>query len=322
MNMRDSKSWQLATKHQTQQQNLDLERKKDKATQRDNITNSMKVAIDVCQPLILGLLLSFCEKAYSLQSSIQLSSPARSRLVANSKFGATCCDKVFGSCLSSSRKTVVLRMSDFFDEINDFDDDDDDDIFGTRRDIRKKEGNNNMFDDEVLLSSGTLPASFTAGTKTQDLSKLSGDDDDNDDDLVGVTPWDEFIPKLNIVTLQGRIGNDPDPRYFDDGKVVLNLSLAVRRKYHPAEREAKGIKSGEEETSWFRLELWGRDAEYATKYITKGMRVGITGSLVIDEWKDRATGEDRETPKVVVKHLDILESRAETELRMRNSGNF
>jgi len=123
------------------------------------------------------------------------------------------------------------------------------------------------------------------------------------------------IPRLNIVTLVGRIGSTPAPKYFDDGKVVVSLSLAVKRKYHPLERKVKNIKNGEEETDWFNLEIWGRDAEYATKYVTKGARVGITGSLACDGWVDRTTGEKRHKFKIVVKHLDILESKAEADLR-------
>lgn len=127
--------------------------------------------------------------------------------------------------------------------------------------------------------------------------------------------WDERIAQFNRVIMVGRVGNDPDPRYFDDGKVVLNLSLAVRRKYHALERKAYNIKSGEEETDWYGLEIWGRDAEFAAKYVKKGARIGVVGSLQLDEWNDRATGEPRSAAKIIVKDLDILETRAESELR-------
>jgi len=101
----------------------------------------------------------------------------------------------------------------------------------------------------------------------------------------------------------------------DVGNVVLNLRLAVKRKYHPLERKVRNIKSGEDETDWFNLELWGRDAEYAAKYVTKGARVGITGSLASDSWVDRTTNEKRTKYKIVVNHLDLLESKAEADLR-------
>lgn len=43
------------------------------------------------------------------------------------------------------------------------------------------------------------------------------------------------VPRLNTVFLTGYLGQDPKPKYFDSGKVVLNLSLAVKREYHPIE---------------------------------------------------------------------------------------
>ena len=134
------------------------------------------------------------------------------------------------------------------------------------------------------------------------------------------TPFDEHLPQINAVTLVGRVGNDPEPKYFDDGKVVLNLSLAVKRKYHPLERKVRGIRSGEEETDWFPLEFWGRDAEYVTNFVEKGTRLGITGSLAMDGWQDKATGEQRRRPKILVRQIDIVESRAEAELRRGNAG--
>lgn len=137
------------------------------------------------------------------------------------------------------------------------------------------------------------------------------------------TPFDEHLPQLNTVTLVGRVGNDPEPRYFDDGKVVLNLSLACTRKYHPLERKVRSIRSGEEETDWFGLEFWGRDAEYVTSYVEKGTRLGIQGQLTMDGWVDKMSGEQRRRPKVIVRQVDILETRAEAELRKsRKGGNF
>lgn len=160
-----------------------------------------------------------------------------------------------------------------------------------------------------------------------DDPKVGAQDDASADDENALTDeelaasageWDDRIAQFNRVTMVGRVGNDPDPRYFDDGKVVVNLSLAVRRKYHPLERKAYGIKSGEDETDWYGLEIWGRDAEYVGKYVSKGMRIGIVGSLALDQWSDRETGEPRNAAKIIVKDVDILETRAESELRQSN----
>lgn len=139
------------------------------------------------------------------------------------------------------------------------------------------------------------------------------DDDENMEVLIG--DWDERVPKFNTLHLVGRVGNDPDPRYFDDGNVVINLSLACKRKYHYLERISKNIKNGDEETDWYGLEIWGQLAEVVFKYVDKGTRIGVLGSLEVDEWQDKETSEKRSKAKVIVRELEILESKAEADLR-------
>jgi single-strand DNA-binding protein len=143
----------------------------------------------------------------------------------------------------------------------------------------------------------------------------------SNEELEAMAPeWANHVPKFSRITLVGRVGNDPDPKYFDNGKVVLNLSLAVRRKYHPLERRA--LKIQEDATDWFNLELWGRDAEYAAKYVNKGARIGVSGSLAVDSWVDREGGDKRSKCTVIVNDLDILESKAEAELRRGSQQSF
>lgn len=162
----------------------------------------------------------------------------------------------------------------------------------------------------------------------QQIISMFNDDDDDSDLKLELDSYDdeeeEFLPQINSVTLVGRVGQEPNPRYFDDGKVVLQLSLAVKRKYHPLERQVREIQYGSEEVDWFTLVFWGMDAEYAANYVTKGARIGITGSLIAETWSDRMSGEKRRSYKVNVQHLDILESKAEAELRMgnRKSGSY
>jgi Single-strand binding protein family len=71
-----------------------------------------------------------------------------------------------------------------------------------------------------------------------------------------VGKWDEKIARFNSIQLTGRVGNTPEARYFDDGKVVVNLSLATQRKYHVMDRKISNIKPGDEETDWYGLEVW------------------------------------------------------------------
>lgn len=102
---------------------------------------------------------------------------------------------------------------------------------------------------------------------------------------------------INSITLVGRVGGDPDVRYFDSGSVKCRISLAVDRP------------TRDSQTDWFNLELWGKDAEVAANYVRKGKLIGVTGYLKIDTWQDRATGAQRSSPVVSVKNLRLLGSK-------------
>jgi single-strand DNA-binding protein len=106
---------------------------------------------------------------------------------------------------------------------------------------------------------------------------------------------------VNSVTLVGRAGRDPEVRYFESGSVVANLTLAVNRR------------SRDDEPDWFNLEIWGKQAQVAADYVRKGSLVGIIGSLKLDRWTDRATGEERSKPVVRVDRLELLGSRRDAE---------
>ena len=71
--------------------------------------------------------------------------------------------------------------------------------------------------------------------------------------------------KLVVV---GNLGNDPEMRYMPDGRAVTNFSLATNRKWN-----------GGEETTWFRIAVWGNQAEACNQYLAKGRRVLVEGRL-------------------------------------------
>ena len=115
----------------------------------------------------------------------------------------------------------------------------------------------------------------------------------------GVTPLD--APGVNIVSLVGRAGRDPEARYFESGSMVSNLSLAVNRN------------SRDDAPDWFNLEIWGKQAQIAADYVRKGSLLGITGSFKLELWTDRSTGEERSKPVIRVDRLDLLGSKRDAE---------
>lgn len=103
---------------------------------------------------------------------------------------------------------------------------------------------------------------------------------------------------LNVVTLVGRAGGDPEVKYFESGSVVCKLTLAVNRR-----------SSKTDQPDWFNLEMWGKTAEVAADYVRKGKLIGIKGSLKFEYWQDRNTGASRSKPVIRVDRLELLGSK-------------
>jgi single-strand DNA-binding protein len=104
---------------------------------------------------------------------------------------------------------------------------------------------------------------------------------------------------INVVTLVGRVGTDPDIKYFQDStNVVCKMTLAVNRR-----------SRNKDEPDWFNLEIWGKTAEIAANYAKKGSLIGVTGSLKFEYWQDRNTGVTRSKPVIKVDRLDLLGSK-------------
>lgn len=107
---------------------------------------------------------------------------------------------------------------------------------------------------------------------------------------------------INVVTLVGRVGGDPDIKYFESGTVKCQLTLAVNRR-----------SRNTDQPDWFNLELWGKTAEIAGNYVRKGSLIGVKGALKFDSWSDRQTGANRSRPVILVEQLELLGSKRDSE---------
>ena len=76
--------------------------------------------------------------------------------------------------------------------------------------------------------------------------------------------------KLLIV---GNLGQDPEMRYMPDGQAVTNFSLACNRRWNDSNGQPQ------EEVTWYRVSVWGRQAEAANQYLSKGRQVLVEGRL-------------------------------------------
>lgn len=106
---------------------------------------------------------------------------------------------------------------------------------------------------------------------------------------------------FNKITLVGNLGRDPELRYTAQGTPVCSFSMATN--------ERRKDKTGEmqDHTTWFRVTLWGRQAETASQYLQKGRPVYIEGRLRVDEWTDR-DGKSRYTLEVHATDMQFIGS--------------
>jgi single-strand DNA-binding protein len=78
------------------------------------------------------------------------------------------------------------------------------------------------------------------------------------------------------VTVVGRLGRDPEMRFMPDGSPVTSFSMATDRAYN----DRNGQK--QKETTWFRVSVFGKQAEVANQFLSKGRMVLVEGRLRVD----------------------------------------
>ncbi len=103
----------------------------------------------------------------------------------------------------------------------------------------------------------------------------------------------------NKVQLIGNLGNAPEVRNTESGKKLVRFSIATNESY----RNAKGEKVTE--TQWHNLIAWGKIADIAEKYLTKGSEVAIEGKLMNNNYTDK-DGNKRYNTEIQVHELLLL----------------
>ncbi|NPV41549.1 MAG: single-stranded DNA-binding protein [Anaerolineae bacterium] len=88
---------------------------------------------------------------------------------------------------------------------------------------------------------------------------------------------------FHTIIIVGNLGRDPEMRYTPNGNAVTSLNVASNRVY--TDTNGQKVK----ETTWFRVSVWGKQAENANNYLQKGSMVLIEGELR----PDRETGNPR-----------------------------
>ncbi len=118
---------------------------------------------------------------------------------------------------------------------------------------------------------------------------------------------------FNKITLVGNLGRDPELRYTPQGTPVCSFTMATNERRKDRAGESQDV------TTWFKITLWGRQAETAAQYLTKGRPVYIEGRLRVEEWTDK-DGRQRHTLEVNATDMQFIGGKGEEPTGQRNEG--
>jgi single-strand DNA-binding protein len=108
------------------------------------------------------------------------------------------------------------------------------------------------------------------------------------------------MASYNKVLLMGNLTRDPEMRYTPSGMALCRLGLAVNRVFNDKNNQRR------EEVTFVDIDVWGRQAEIAQQYLSKGRPVFVEGRLKLDQWDDKQTGQKRSKLTVVGERIQFV----------------
>ena len=107
---------------------------------------------------------------------------------------------------------------------------------------------------------------------------------------------------LNRVLLIGRLTRDPELRSTNSGTMFCRFSIASNRSYYKKEGDVQ------EYVGYFECVAWGKLSEIISKYLSKGKRIGVDGSLRWSQWENQE-GKKQSKIEIHVENFQFLEPR-------------
>lgn len=105
---------------------------------------------------------------------------------------------------------------------------------------------------------------------------------------------------FNKIIVVGNLGRDPELRFTPQGTAVCSFTMATNERRKGQAGEPQDV------TTWFRVTVWGKQAETVSKYLTKGRNVYVEGRLHVGEWSDKE-GKQRYTLEVNATDVRFLD---------------
>lgn len=104
---------------------------------------------------------------------------------------------------------------------------------------------------------------------------------------------------MNLILLTGNLTKDPDIKRKGEN-VVANLSIAVSRSY---------AKDGQTDTDFFRITAFGKQAELAERYLSKGKKIAIEGRIQNDNYEN-SEGQKVYRDSIIANRMEFLSPKA------------
>ena len=118
---------------------------------------------------------------------------------------------------------------------------------------------------------------------------------------------------LNHITIMGRLTRDPELRRTASGLAVTSFTVAVDRDFGKNE-------NGDKKTDFFDCVAWRNTAEFASKYLSKGRMVVVSGRMEFRDWNDKE-GNKRRSAEVIVENIYFGDSRRDGDSGNTYGGN-
>lgn len=103
---------------------------------------------------------------------------------------------------------------------------------------------------------------------------------------------------MNRITIIGNLTRDPETRTTQSGKTVCTFTVAVNRR------------GGQQEADYFRVSAWNQLGESCQKYLNKGRKVAVVGSVSVNAYTTQ-NGENRASLEVFAQDVEFLSSKNE-----------
>ena len=109
---------------------------------------------------------------------------------------------------------------------------------------------------------------------------------------------------INKAIIVGNLGADPELRYTQSGTAVASFRVATTERWKGQDGQMQ------EQTEWHSCNAWGKLAEICGKYLQKGSKVYVEGSINTRKWQDK-NGNDRYSTEIKVREMKMLSPKGE-----------